>query len=104
MCNLNLFCNFSQFDLIVLRPNIGDLCCKETGVLIYSPTSLIRASLIRMPHNPNTVPLLFSTRNDSVIRMVHNPNTFYCVPSCSDKRGMAVGQVDGDTSPFWVEP
>ena len=46
----------------------------------YSQTSLIRASLIRIPHNPNTLPgNLFSHflfKNDSVIRMFHNPNTF----------------------------
>ena len=42
-------------------------------------TSLIRASLIRMPHNPNRVPgnlLSVSIYNDSEIRMFHNPNTF----------------------------
>ena len=45
----------------------------------YSQTSLIRASLICMPYNPNTFPgniYLFSIYNDSVIRMFHNPNTF----------------------------
>ena len=41
-------------------------------------TLLIRASLIRMPHNPNTVPGTSSSFlvSDSVIRMFYNPNTF----------------------------
>ena len=57
---------------------------------VYTETSLIRASLIRMPHNPNTVSgnLSFSIYTDSVIRMFHNPNTW--VPSCSDKRGLTI--------------
>ena len=52
---------------------------KETDDQVYSQTSLIRASLIRMPHNPNTLRgnfLLFSIYNDLVIHMFYNPNTF----------------------------
>ena len=49
---------------------------------MYSQTSLIRASLIRMLYSPNTVPgsLISSSiiyYNDSVIRMFQNPNTLY---------------------------
>ena len=49
---------------------------------MYSQTSLIRASLIRMLYSPNTVPgslalLSFTLYNDSVIRMFQNPNTLY---------------------------
>ena len=59
-----------------------------------SQTLLIRASVIRMPHNPNTVPgnLFYqvSIYNDSVIHMIHNPNTFEWVPNCSDKRGLTL--------------
>ena len=49
---------------------------------MYSQTSLIRASLIRMLYSPNTVPgslalLSFTLSNDSVIRMFQNPNTLY---------------------------
>ena len=53
---------------------------------IYSQTSLIRASLIRMPDNPKTPPVNLFYRFDlllcpfshfdSVIRIFHNPNTF----------------------------
>ena len=47
---------------------------------VHRQTSLIRASLIRMPHNRYTLSgnlfYLFSIYNDSVIRMCHNPNTF----------------------------
>ena len=39
------------------------------SLLYYSQTSLIRDSLIRMPHNPNTLPgNLFYFLYDSVIR------------------------------------
>ena len=48
---------------------------------MYSQTSLIRASLIRMLYSPNTVPgrlaLLSFTLYNSVIRMFQNPNTLY---------------------------
>ena len=49
---------------------------------MYSQTSLIRASLIRMLYSPNTVPgslalLSFTLYNDSVIRIFQNPNTLY---------------------------
>ena len=49
---------------------------------MYSQTSLIRASLIRMLYSPNTVPgslalLSFTLYNDSVIGMFQNPNTLY---------------------------
>ena len=52
---------------------------------MYSQTSLIRASLIRMLYSPNTVPgslalLSFTLYNDSVIRMFQNP----------DKRGLTI--------------
>ena len=68
---------------------------------MYSQTSLIRASLIRMLYSPNTVPgslALLSFRptlyNDSVIRMFQNPNTLYngCQKklSFSDKRGLTI--------------
>ena len=47
----------------------------------YNDASLIRASLIRMPHNSNILPgnlfyHAFSIYNASVIRMFHNLNTF----------------------------
>ena len=41
---------------------INTQCCGtcDLSSSMYSQTSLIRASLIRMPHNPNTVPGNFS--------------------------------------------
>ena len=65
-------------------------CHSQTDPLvIYSQASLIRASLIRMPQNPNTVPgilLSFSIYNDSVIGMFHNPNLFVKTrPDCTSE-------------------
>ena len=49
-------------------------------ISLYRQTSLIRVSLTRMPHNPNTLPgnlfYHFILNNDSAIRMFHNPNIF----------------------------
>ena len=67
----------------------NEMCCDmvATGneatrvrISLYSQTLLIRASLIRMLYNPNTLPgnlalLSFTLYNDSVIRMFQNPNT-----------------------------
>ena len=54
----------------------------------YSQTSLIRASITRMPHNPNTVPGNFY---HVLFTMFSNPHFsqsehILTVPSCSDKR------------------
>ena len=43
---------------------------------MYSQTFLIRASLIRMPRNPNPLPGKPNLFDFLVIRMFHNPNTF----------------------------
>ena len=64
--------------------------------LVQSRPRLICASLIRMPHNPNTVPgnlfYHFSHYNDSVVRMFHNLNTFLMGTNqaVSDKRGLTI--------------
>ena len=54
--------------------------------MVYSHTSLIRASLIRILHNPNTVPgnLFYH------LQWFSNPHVSQSEPTCSDKRGPAV--------------
>ena len=63
--------------------------CSTPREFKYSQTLFIRASLNRMPHNPNTL-LSISIYNDSVICMFHNPKTFSWALICSDKRGLTV--------------
>ena len=58
----------------------------------YSQTSLIRASLIRMPHNPNTVPGNLFYRFLSTDSVIHVSQSEHIMGTrlFSDKRGLTV--------------